>query len=291
MNQTKCCILVFLLLSQGHSKASSQDRSRSLMWHRINSWSCLESQSLEVLNTSISHSHYYNYRDWWLTLGDVKHGLIITIDIGLWPVYADSHPSCFCGHMGFTGRVWRIHSWSVIVANSLWRYSVYHQALQQHIYCFALLLCSLPVQCWGLMTEQGWCCRSSNHLVTQMVRLLTTHLCSSLIITSSAQGSWYQNMCLTLHSSRDTSRWRHRMQVLWRLWVLLGLKWQRSQVIWEVSPSNCVQQYSSKTTAYPCCAGLWWEPKDGTVWFVKVSSETENRQKIRKSGKNEEILC
>ena len=52
-----------------------------------------------------------------------------------------------------------------------------------------LLLCSLPVQCWGPMTEQGWCCRSSNHLVTQMVRLLTTHLCSNLIITSSAQGS------------------------------------------------------------------------------------------------------
>ena len=184
--------------------------------------------------------------------------------------------------MGSTGRVWRIHSWSVIVANSLWRcswrYSVYHQALQRHIYCFALLVSSLPVQCLGLMTEQGWC--SSNHLVTQMVRLLTTHLWSSLIITSSAQGPRYQNMCLTLHSSRDTSRWRYRMQVLWRLWELLGLKWQTSQVIWEVSPSNCVQQYSKGTTAYPSCAGLRWEPKDGTVWFVKVSSETENRQKI-----------
>lgn len=36
-----------------------------------------------------------------------------------------------------------------------------------------------------------------------------------------------------------------------------------------------VNQYNSKTTAYPHHAGLRWIPKDGIVWFINVSSETK----------------
>lgn len=90
----------------------------------------------------------------------------------------------------------------------------------------------------------------------------------------------YTKICvqasLTLHSSLGTSRW---LQELWRWWVLLWLKVQshRSSESFH-NPflfDKFVNQYNNKTTAYPHHAGLRRIPKDGIVWFINVSSETE----------------
>lgn len=113
-----------------------------------------------------------------------------------------------------------------------------------------------------------------------MVRLLKDVLCSSLVIMNNALEPIYQILCPS--KSHLAFQLGHQQVAARTVEVVGTAVAEMPKVTGHLRAftilfffDKFVNQYNNKTTAYPHHAGLRWIPKDGIVWFINVSSETE----------------